>query len=233
MNPLLPFLGRVTQGDCIHVLRRLPDACVDFVLTDPPYLVRYRDRDGRHVPNDDHARWLYPAFAEVARVLRPGRWCVSFYGWGQAEKFLTVWKALGLQPLGHFVFLKPYASRSAYTRMHYEQAYLLARGRPAPPADPPADVIRFEYTGNRLHPTQKPVTALRPLIAAYTRPGELVLDPFAGSGSTGEAARQLGRRFILVELDARYAAAARQRLGLPGYGPKSSAVPPPPSSTPR
>jgi site-specific DNA-methyltransferase (adenine-specific) len=231
VNPLAPFLGRVTQGDCLHVLRRLPDACVDFVLTDPPYLVRYRDRDGRGYPNDDRSHWLFPAFAEIFRVLRPGRLCLCFYGWPKAGRFLTAWRECGLYPVGHFVFIKRYASRTRFTRMRHEQAYLLAKGRPALPEHPPPDVLEFPYTGNPLHPTQKPVAALVPLIEAYSAPGELVLDPFAGSGSTGEAARQCGRRLLLVELDARYAATARQRLAQDG--PKSSAVPPPPSSTPR
>ena len=58
---------------------------------------------------------------------------------------------------------------------------------------------RVRSTGNRTHPTQKPVAALLPLICAYSRPGDIVLDPFAGSGSTGFAARSCGRRFILIE----------------------------------
>ncbi|HMO66772.1 MAG TPA: DNA methyltransferase, partial [Verrucomicrobiota bacterium] len=189
MNPLHPFLGRVTQGDCIHVLRRLPEACVDLVLTDPPYLVRYRDRDGRGYPNDDRSGWLLPAFAEVFRVLRPGGLCVCFYGWPRAGRFLAAWHGSGFYPVGHFVFTKRYTSRVRFTRMRHEQAYLLAKGRPALPEHPPPDVLAFPYTGNPLHPTQKPVAALLPLIAAYSRPGDLVLDPFAGSGSTGEAAR--------------------------------------------
>jgi site-specific DNA-methyltransferase (adenine-specific) len=73
-------------------------------------------------------------------------------------------------------------------------------------------VIDFAYTGNRLHPTEKPVSALAPLIECFTRPGELVLDPFCGSGSTLEAACRLGRDWLGIELDAQHHATASRRL---------------------
>jgi site-specific DNA-methyltransferase (adenine-specific) len=68
------------------------------------------------------------------------------------------------------------------------------------------------YSGNKLHPTQKPVPALAQLIRSFTLPGELVLDPFAGSGSSCAAALLTGRRYIGVELDAEYRQIANQRL---------------------
>jgi adenine-specific DNA-methyltransferase len=70
-----------------------------------------------------------------------------------------------------------------------------------PPAQPIPDVIEFLYTGNKLHPTQKPTAALRPLIEDFCPPHGTVLDPCAGSGSALVAARQLGRQYIGIELD--------------------------------
>jgi adenine-specific DNA-methyltransferase len=72
----------------------------------------------------------------------------------------------------------------------------------------------WEYSGNRLHPTQKPVASLKPLIAAFTKPGAVVLDPFAGSGSTLVAARELGRQFIGIDMDAAHHRTARARLAV-------------------
>jgi DNA modification methylase len=68
------------------------------------------------------------------------------------------------------------------------------------------------YSGNKLHPTQKPTPALKPLIESFTRKGDLVLDPFCGSGSTLLAAKILKRRYLGIELDANYHAAATKRL---------------------
>jgi site-specific DNA-methyltransferase (adenine-specific) len=67
-------------------------------------------------------------------------------------------------------------------------------------------------TADRCHPTQKPLPLMTELVELFTDPGDIVLDPFAGSGSTGVACVRLGRRFIGIEKDATYAALATQRL---------------------
>jgi len=94
----------------------------------------------------------------------------------------------------------------------HEQAYLLAKGNPPRPTMPLDDVRPWIYTGNRLHPTEKAVGILTPLIESFSQPGDLVLDPFAGSGSTCVAAALSNRRTIGIELDQRYAAPAQKRL---------------------
>lgn len=204
--------SRVIHGDCLQALRQLPENSVDFVLTDPPYLVRYRDRTGRRVANDDNDRWLYRAFAEMYRVLKPDSYCVSFYGWPKADRFLAAWRACGFYPVGHFVWVKSYASGVRHTQSRHEQAYLLAKGYPKRPVSPPPDVLSFQFTGNQHHPTQKPVEALLPLIRAYSPKGGTVLDPFAGSGATGLAAKACGCEYLLIEKDPQHAATARRRL---------------------
>src|SRR5213078_2505724 len=69
-----------------------------------------------------------------------------------------------------------------------------------------------ERTKDPVHPTQKPIRVLRQLVEWGSNPGDLVLDPFMGVGSTGVAALELGRRFIGIELDETYVAAARRRI---------------------
>src|SRR5882762_969099 len=76
----------------------------------------------------------------------------------------------------------------------------------------PPDVIDWHYSGNRLHPTEEPVQSLKPLISAFTKPGDVVLDPFSGSGSTLVAADELGRRFVGIDLDPDHHGTAVHRL---------------------
>jgi DNA modification methylase len=203
----------VARGDCIDVMRSMPWASVDFILTDPPYLVNYRDRSGRSVANDaNDGTWLKPAFRQMHRVLRPDSLCVSFYGWNKVDLFMDAWKSAGFAVVGHIVFRKRYGSNARFLSYRHESAYLLAKGRPPLPASPVPDVLDWEYTGNRLHPTQKPVQPLKTLIGAFTKPGAVVLDPFCGSGSTLIAAQELGRSFIGIELDEQHHRTASSRI---------------------
>jgi modification methylase len=79
--------------------------------------------------------------------------------------------------------------------------------------------------GKKLHPTQKPESLLARVILSSSRPDDLVLDPFCGTGTTGSVAKRLGRRFIGVERDADYAAAAEQRIAATTPLPAASLAP--------
>jgi DNA modification methylase len=210
--------GHIVQGDCIERMRTMPSQSADFILTDPPYAVRYRDRGGRSVANDDNADWLCPAFAEMYRVLTQRSFCVSFYGWYKADLFVAAWRAAGFRLIGHIVFRKRYASSVRFLRCEHEAAYLLAKGDASPPASPLPDVLDWSYTGNRFHPTQKPVEALKPLITAFCPADGIVLDPFCGSGSTLVAAKELGRRYVGIEIEGTHCVTAARRLEIAQWG---------------
>lgn len=205
-------IDHIIHGDCVRVLPQIARESIDFVLTDPPYLAHYKPRDGRAVPNDDNDTWLKPAFAEVYRVLKRDSFCVSFYGWPHADRFLRAYRSAGFRVVGHLVFPKTYASSTRHLRYQHECAYLLAKGYPQEPMKPIGDVIHWKYTGNKLHPTQKPVSVLAPLVEAFSPRNGVVLDPFAGSGSSLVAAKRLGRGYLGIELDARYHSTAVTRL---------------------
>lgn len=200
------------HGDCLDIMSGLQSGSVDFILTDPPYLARYRDRSGRSLVNDDNANWLEPAFAEMYRLLKRNAFAVSFYGWPKTDLFFRAWKKAGFRISGHLIFRKRYASSTRYLRYRHEGAYLLVKGNPAFPAAPLDDVLDWTYTGNRLHPTQKPVGILRSVIEAFSESGDTVLDPFAGSGSTLAAAMLCGRNYLGIEIDHDYFNAASNRL---------------------
>ena len=205
-------MSRFMLGDSVQIMSTFPDAAVDFILTDPPYLVGFKDRSGRSIANDINNEWVQPAFEQMYRVLKPDALAVSFYGWNRVDTFMTAWKLAGFRVVGHLVFTKSYASKAAFVGYRHECAYLLAKGRPQVPGQPLPDVLPWAYSGNRHHPTEKPVGSLQPLIESFTRPGDIVLDPFAGSGSTCVAAAKCGRRYIGIELLPQYHLAAINRL---------------------
>jgi DNA modification methylase len=203
---------QVIQGDCREVLRSMPNESVDFVLTDPPYFVRYKDRSGRSIANDDHPESVLGAFNDLYRVLKPNSVCVSFYGWNSVAGFFEAWKQAGFTAVGHIVWHKDYSSSRGFLNARHEQAYVLVKGHPARPAQPLDDVRPWEYSGNVAHPTEKAVSVLQPLIRSFSRPGDVVLDPFSGSGSTLVAAALSGRRYMGIDLEAKYVELARRRL---------------------
>jgi DNA modification methylase len=212
------YLNNVTTGDCTRILKDFPNESIDLILTDPPYIASYRPRDGRTVTNDDHSAWLKPAFSEMFRVLRPGAFCVTFYGWPTADLFVSAFRSAGFRPVSHLSFIKRYSSYTGYTRAQHEVAYVLVKGFPDKPKDPIGDVLTWDYSGKKLHPTQKPVSVLIPLIETFSQPGDIVLDPFCGSGSSLVAAKVVGRKFAGIELDSAHADVARRRVEHASHG---------------
>jgi DNA modification methylase len=203
------YSNTIVHADCLKALPMLQERSVNFILTDPPYITRYKSRDGRTVLNDDNDLWLKPSFAEMYRVLENDAFCVSFYGWPQTDKFMQAYRAAGFRVVGHFAFPKRYTSGLRY---QHECAHLLAKGFPPYPQETIGDVIDWTYSGNKLHPTQKPLSVLLPLVETFSAPRSTVLDPFAGSGSTLVAAKMLGRNWLGVEMDAKYHSVASKRL---------------------
>lgn len=203
---------QIVCGDAIDELKKLEGECVDLVITDPPYLVNYKDRTGRKIANDTNAAGVLPAFGEIFRVLKPDSLCICFCGWTALDQFTSAWSAAGFHVAGHIVWTKPYASNKGQTAYHHESAYVLAKGFPKRPGEPLADVQEWTYSGNRAHPTEKSVNILTPLVRAFSMPGDLICDPFAGSGSTCVSAALAGRHYLGIELEEKYCRLSKARL---------------------
>ncbi len=218
-------VNQIVQGDCVQILKFLPPASIDLVVTDPPYLVNYRPRSGQTIKNDNGgSAGVLAAFSDAYRVLKPHSFCVCFYGWNRVDEFFSAWRKAGFRPVGHIVWQKDYSSSAGFLQYRHEQAYLLAKGNPDRPAKPIRDVRAWEYTGNKAHPTEKAISILTPLIEAFSKPGGIVLDPFSGSGSTAVASFLSGRRYIGIEIEGRYCLHARTRLaGAAKYAARKAA----------
>ena len=82
-------MSRFILGNCIDVMRGFPDRAVDLIVTDPPYLVGFKDRQGRQIAGDVTDEWLQPATQEMYRVLKKDALMVSFYGWNRVDRFMA------------------------------------------------------------------------------------------------------------------------------------------------
>ena len=217
--------NKIICGNAIEQLKHLESESVDLAVTDPPYLVNYRDRDGRKIANDTNADGVLPAFKEIYRVQKPNSLCICFAGWTALNGFTSAWAEAGYHIAGHIVWVKGYASSVGQVAYHHESAYVLAKGWPKKPSKPIPDVLDWHYTGNRRHPTEKSVQNIGTLIRTFSRHGDTVLDPFLGSGTTAVAAALNGRDYIGIELEQRYCTLAKQRLnGVARYRQQSKAA---------
>jgi site-specific DNA-methyltransferase (adenine-specific) len=207
------------HGDALDVLRTLPDASVDSVVCDPPYFLptthySVRSRSFRSLSDLSILEHFFrDVFTAVRRVLRPTGFAYFFCD-GQSY---PAFYAVGYR---HFRALRPLiwdkqVSINGYAWRHQHELILFCESSEAPQVRTgDGDVLRCRAVpiNDRLHLAEKPVELLARLIAKTTPPGGLVLDPFAGSGSTGVAALQGGYRFIGIEREAEYVEIARRRL---------------------
>lgn len=212
-------------GDARDILPALPTESVDLVLTDPPYGQAFRSN--RRVERFDAIAHDTGADRDTIRdVLRE---CVRLVGQNRHLYVFGPLDALdGLKVTAPVSLVWDKAMMSGgdlaapFGPAHEPVSFVVSKHRHGGQAGGDAlparirkgSVLRFaRVTGRKVrHPTEKPVPLLAELVESSSRAGELVLDPFAGVGSTGVAAILRGRRCLLVELDERYARIAVERL---------------------
>lgn len=231
------------QGDALTLLPSLPAHLADLVFTDPPYNSGGRTSSerrndtarGKYVKGDAQhdladftgdnrdqrgfVAWLSMIMAECLRISRPGASVLIFTDWRQLPASSDALQAGGWTWRGIIPWAKP-ISRPKRDGFRAECEYVLwgSNGQPHRHASPvylPGLVRGSQPRGAaRHHITAKPVEVLRQLIQVCPAEGT-VLDPFAGSGSTGVAALLEGRHFVGIELSGHYADVARGRLRTP------------------
>ena len=188
-------------GDCLDILPTLPKA--DAVITDPPYGMAFQSnhRELKHekIANDDGPElfsWACSIPAEHSRYV------------------FCRWDGLRASPMPKscITWVKNNWSMGDLEHEHARQTEV-ALFWPGPkhdfPEGRPADVLQWPRSGNELHPTEKPIGLMERFVR-WTRGG--VLDPFMGSGTTGVACMNLGRKFIGIEIEERYFEIACERI---------------------
>jgi site-specific DNA-methyltransferase (adenine-specific) len=223
----------VRCADCLGPdgLATLPDKSVDHVICDPPYEAEAHTLQ-RRVKRGGGVMEVEPlSFSamteegrdavarEIARVVR--RWVVAFCQVEAALKWAHSMEAAGLVYKRTGVWVKP-DGMPQYSGdrpgMGYESIVVAhAPGRSTWNGGGKHGVWTFPKMGSddrerTGHETQKPLALMQALVRDFTDPGDLILDAFAGSGTTGVAAKRLGRRFLGWERDPKYHAIAEKRI---------------------
>ena len=221
-------LPNIINGNCIEVMSAMAQDSVDLILTDPPYGIDVDKSQifGRHqatqtgFEDGDFETFdlLDKAIAQMYRVLRPDR---HMYMFCAIDKIATLVHLL--EKHGFWVHKMPiiwdkgsgsYPSQGTTFVHSYEPFLHCMKGKRKLNGNP-RDVypIKRVPSNRKVHPTEKPTELLRDLINLSSMAGETVLDPFAGSGSTLQAAKETSRQAIGIELDQVHYATICNRLG--------------------
>lgn len=213
------YENKLIHGDSLTVLRQMEPESVDAIITDPPYGINYVSPTGARIQNDTapFIWFLYDAF----RVLKPGSsgrgTLVCFTRWDVQQVFIDAIRLAGFIVKSEVIWDKIQHGmgdlKSQFAPSH-ENIIFAVKGKFSFPGHRPKDLITHrKLPGSQMiHPTEKPVPLLADLITAVTKPGDLILDPFAGSGSTLVAAKKTGRRFTGIELDDVHYAKAQRHI---------------------
>lgn len=224
--------GLVIEGDALLMLDALADLSVDLVFTDPPYSTGAR-RDAEKSSRGSMLRgktwqdgWLASdelssnGFATLLRAVAvvsyritiPGGFFAVWTDWRQLPNVMGLMESAGWRLMNVVVWDKGSFGMGNVFRNQHEFIVVASKGAALPNRRDVANVIRADRPDNEWHPTPKPVGLMAEMIDVLSRPDGLVVDPFAGSGSTGIAAAQVGRRFLGFEISPQFTDLANARL---------------------
>lgn len=199
------FINKVINGDCIEVMKQMPDKCVDLVVTDPPYGLGFQYE--QFTDTQENLKKLIDSFMpEVLRIskrvlLTPGTTNVHLY---PPPKWMLAW-VYGTTNARNSWGFTSWQPILAYGKDAYLENGMGAR----------MDIIKDSTVADHKweHPCPKPYSFIEKLILrGSVKETDVIFDPFLGSGTTAVAAKQLGRKFIGIELSKKYCEIAEARL---------------------
>jgi site-specific DNA-methyltransferase (adenine-specific) len=200
--------NRIINGDCIEVMKTFPNNCVDLILTDPPYgdNVGY-GLNNKTIKNNENPLINCCALVEMYRVLKRNRSCYVFTNW-KHYPFLTEFIVRYTKfKIRHLIVWKKHNFGLGWAFRHqYELILVLEKGKPKYNLTNFSDVQSASHINHNKynHPHQKPLDLLSKIIEHSSKFGDIVLDPFAGSGATCKASEKMGRKWVGIELDERW-----------------------------
>lgn len=233
------FNNQIIQGDCLDVMKDIPDSSIDAVITSPPYNLHIRktfkntdawkgkwnhsklqsegyDQHSDYMPEDKYLAWQKQVLAECFRIIKDTG-CVFYNHKWRVQNGLYQQRPEIIEglPLRQIIIWKKAGGinfNEGYFLPTYEVIYLIAKPnfKLAPKANRFGDVWEITQEKRSWHPAPFPIELASRCVESV--PGNLILDPFAGSGTTALACKQQGKSYIGIDISEDYCKKARERL---------------------
>ena len=220
-------------GDCIEKMKGLQDRSIDLVVTDPPYkTISGGDSNGknsvrpkgilsgnRKLFKHQNGVLVEQWMPELYRILKDGSHCYIFTNSMNMREMLNAAYDSGFRLHNILVWEKNNCTPSQFYMKNCEYILFVRKGKAKWINNIGSSKTAHHFDniiGSKQHPTEKPVDLMKFYIENSTNFGDIVLDPFMGSGSTGVACVETGRSFIGIELDSEYFQIAKRRIELIG-----------------
>ncbi len=206
---------KIIHGDCIEELGKLADESIDLLLTDPPYgdNMAYGYAQKRTIVNNEDPLFGLLALRLCYRLLKRNSTAYFFVGVKHLpliDEYITRYTRYRVRDV--VVWDKVAIGLGYGFRKQHEMILVLEKGSPRYRDLGMGNVLQVKRINTEDHPHKKPVELLQKLILQSSDWGDVVLDPFLGSGTTAVAAKLLGRRCIGIEKEAAYVQIAEARI---------------------
>ena len=213
------------QGDCLELMKDIPDNSIDMILVDPPYKMTKRGKSCRPnwMPNNmgenvfngeipNAKDWM----SECYRVLKEGTHFYTFCNTNDILEYLQIAKECGFKLHNIITMIKDTGMPCRWYLKNCELVLFFRKGKAKPINDMTSrDWVKVNMPtkkNGKLHITQKPLDFIQKLVTNSSNEGDTVLDCFMGSGTTGVACINTNRNFIGMELDEKYFNIAKERI---------------------
>jgi len=225
--------NQIITDDCFEALKSITNNSVDLILTDPPYIISRNSNFSKNSENTkfnkisiDFGDWdkepidMDLLFKEYKRVLKPGGTLIIFYDVWKCDQLKESAELSGFKQPRVCQWVKnnptPVNSKINYLSNAVEFFFTFVKGKNAT-FNSKYDKGIYNYPlchgkERSSHPTQKPVALFKEIILKHSNPGDVVLDTFAGAGTTAVACKEIDRNYILIERDPEYVKIIESRL---------------------
>ncbi|MEI7787496.1 MAG: site-specific DNA-methyltransferase [Chlorobiaceae bacterium] len=235
---LSSFHDKFICGDALDVMRKMPDSCLDLVVTSPPYNLKNSTgngmKDGRggkwanaalvngytdhndNMPHDEYAKWQRDCLTEMFRLIKDNGAIFYNHKWRvQAGLLQDRQDIVAGFPVRQIIIWRRkggFNFNKGYFLPTYEVIYMICKKDfvLAKGANSHGDIWEFTQEMKNEHPAPFPVALIERIISSTD--AQIILDPFMGSGTTAVAAKKLNRNFVGIELSSEYVELSKKRL---------------------